>query len=48
MEIEWREIKRAIADIFFGGLDKLQKAITRMLANEEITMVKMYDWLIPP
>ena len=48
IEIEWREIKRAVADIFFGGLDELQEAITRMLANEEIAIVKLYDWLIPP
>ena len=48
IEIEWREIKRAIADIFFGGLDKLQKAITHMLANEEMVIVKLYEWLIPP
>ena len=47
IEIEWREIKRAVADIF-GGLDELQEAITRMLANEEIAIAKMYDWLIPP
>ena len=48
IEIEWREIKRAVADISFGGLDGLQEATTRMLANEEIDMVKLYDWLIPP
>ena len=48
IEIEWREIKRAVADIFFGGLDELQEAITRMPANEWIAIVKLYDWLIPP
>ena len=48
IEIEWREIKRTVADIFFGGPDELQEAITRMLANEEIAIVKLYDWLIPP
>ena len=37
-----------VADIFFGGLDELKEAITRMLANEEIAIVKLYDWLIPP
>ena len=26
----------------------MQKAITRMLANEEIAIVKLYEWLIPP
>ena len=48
IEIEWGEIRRAVADIFFGGLDELQESITRMLANEEIAIVKLYDWLIPP
>ena len=31
IETEWREIKAAIADIFFGGLDKMRDAIIRML-----------------
>ena len=46
--IEWREIKRAVADIFFGGLDELREPTTRMPANEEIAMVRLYDWLMPP
>ena len=48
IEIQWREIKRAIADIFFGGLEKLQEAVMRMLKNGEIAIVKMFDWLLPP
>ena len=43
-----REIKRAVADIFFGGRDELQEATMRMPANEEIVIVKLYDWLMPP
>ena len=46
-EIEWREIKRAAADIF-GGLDGLQETITRMPANEAMAIVRLYDWLMPP
>ena len=29
IEVEWREIRAAIADIFFGGLDKMRDAIRR-------------------
>lgn len=48
IETKWREIKNAIADIFFGGLDKMAEAIKRMLGNVEIRMTKMYDRLVPP
>lgn len=48
IEIEWREIKAAIADIFFGGLDKMRDAIIRMLYNKEIPIVRLFDWLLPP
>ncbi len=46
IEVEWREIKAAIADIFFGGLDKMRDAIRRMIRNGEIPIVKMFDWLL--
>ena len=36
IETEWREIRAAIADIFFGGLDKMRDAIIYMLHNGEI------------
>lgn len=48
IEIEWREIKAAIADIFFGGLDKMRDAIIRMLHNREIPIVRLFEWLLPP
>ena len=48
MEAEWREIRAAIADIFFGGLDRMWDAIIRMFHNGEIPIVKMFDWLLPP
>ena len=47
IEIQWREIRAAMADIFFGGLDKMRDAIIRMFHNKEIQMVKMFDWLLP-
>ncbi len=46
IEVEWRGIKAAIADIFFGGLDKMRDAIRRMIRNGEIPIVKMFDWLL--
>ena len=47
IEMEWQEIKAAIADIFFGGLDKMPDAIIRMLHNKEIP-IRLFDWLLPP
>ena len=47
IEIEWREIKAAIADIF-GGPDKMRDAIICMLHNKEMPTVKPFDWLLPP
>ena len=34
IEIQWREIRRAVADIFFGGLDELQKRIRQLCTVE--------------
>ena len=48
LETEWREIRAAIADIFFGCLDRMRDAIIRMFHNGEIPIVKMFDWLLPP
>ena len=47
IEMEWREIRAAIADIFFGGLDRMRDAIIRMFHNGEIPIVKMFDWRLP-
>ena len=44
--VEWREIKAAIANIFFDGLEKMRDAIRRMIRNGEIPIVKMFDWLL--
>ena len=46
IEVEWREIKAAIADIFFYGLDKMRDAIRQMIHNGEIPIVKTFDWLL--
>ena len=48
IEIEWREIRAARADIFFGGLDRMRDAIIRMFRNGEIPIVKLFEWLLPP
>ena len=44
IEVEWRDIKAAIADIFFGGLDRMRDTIRRMVCNWGIPIVKMFDW----
>ena len=46
-EIEWREIKTAIADIFFGDLDKIRDVMRQMTRNREMPIVKMFDWMDP-
>ena len=46
IEVEWREIKAAIADIFFDGLDRMRDAIRRMIRNGGMPIVKMLDWLL--
>ena len=48
IETEWREIRAAIADIFFGDPDRMRDAIIRMFHNGEIPIVKLFDWLLPP
>ena len=48
IEIQWREIRAAIADVFFGGLDKMRDAIIRMFHSKEIAIVKLFEWLLPP
>ncbi|MCE2509331.1 MAG: hypothetical protein J4G04_08625 [Nitrosopumilaceae archaeon] len=47
-EIEWREIRAAIADIFFGSLDKMRDAIMVWFRNREIPIVKLFEWLLFP
>ena len=46
IEVEWKEIRAAIIDIFFDGLDSMRDAIRRMIRNREIPIVKTFDWLL--
>ncbi|MYB30763.1 MAG: hypothetical protein F4Y18_07015 [Cenarchaeum sp. SB0663_bin_5] len=48
IEVEWREIRAAIADIFFYGLDSMRDAIRQVIRNGEIPIVKMFSWLLVP
>ena len=47
IEIQWSEIRRAVADIFFGGLDELQKRIRQLLhsGEEEVPIVKLFGYM---
>ena len=45
IEVEWRELKRALSATFFGGFDKLQKRIIRLLRSGEVAIVKMIDYV---
>ncbi len=47
IETQWREIRAAIADVFFG-LDKMRDAIMEWFHNREIAIVKLFEWLLPP
>ena len=46
IETQWREIKAAISNIFFGDLEKMKSAIMRMLHNKEIAIVKLFEWML--
>ena len=45
IEIQWREIRRAVADIFFGRLDELQKRIRQLLHSGEVSIVKLFGYM---
>ena len=45
IEVQWREIRRAIADLFFGGLDELQKRIRQLLHSGEVPIVKLFGYM---
>ena len=46
IEIQWREIKRAIANTFFGGFDKLERRIRKMLDDGEVARVKLFKYIL--
>ena len=45
IEIQWSEIRRAVADIFFGGLDELQKRIRQLLHSGEVPIAKLFGYM---
>ena len=45
IEVQWREIRRAVADLFFGGLDELQKRIRQLLHSGEVPIVKLFGYM---
>ena len=45
IEIQWRGIRRAVADIFFGGLDELQKRIRQLLHSGKVPIVKLFAYM---
>ena len=50
IEVLWREIKReikrAIADIYFGGIDQTQMAIIRMIRRGEVAIVSLFRYML--
>ena len=46
IEIQWTEIKRATADTFFGGFDKLEKRIRKILDGGEVARVKLFKYML--
>ena len=46
IEIQWREIKRAVADTFFGGFDKLQERILKMLSSGEVARTRLFGYML--
>lgn len=48
IEVLWREIKRAIADIYFGGIDQMRTAIIRMLHRDEVAIVSLFRYMLRP
>ena len=46
IEILWREIKRAIADTFFGGFDRLQERIRKILDSGEVPKTRLFRYML--
>ena len=45
IEVEWREIRRALSATFFGGFDKIQERIRQLLRSGEVTIVKLIHYV---
>ncbi len=46
IEVLWREIKRAIADVYFGGIGQMRAAIIRMLRRGEVAIVRLFRYML--
>lgn len=46
IEVLWREIKRAIAGVYFGGIDQMRTAIIRMLRRGEVAIVSLFRYML--
>ncbi len=46
MEVLWREIKRAIADIYFGGIDRMRAVIIRMPRRGEAAIAGLFRYML--
>ena len=46
IEIQWREFKRAVADTFFGGFDKLEERIIAMVDAKEAAITKLFGYML--
>ncbi len=46
IEVLWREIKRAIADVYFGGIEQMRTAIIRMLRRGEVTTLSLFQYML--
>ena len=45
IEIQWLEIRRAIAGIYFGDVDEMQKRIRQLLHSGEVPIVKLFEYM---
>ena len=46
IEMQWPEIKRAVADTFFDGFDKLQERILNMLSSGEVPRKRLFGYML--
>ena len=45
IEIQWQEIRRAIAGMYFGDVDEMQKRIRQLLHSGEVPIVKLFEYM---
>ena len=43
IEIQWREIRWAVAGMYFGDVDEMQKRIRQLLRSGEVPIVKLFE-----